>query len=119
MNDRSLRLVGVALALAAGAIHVALSLADLIPGETTAVPAFALMGFGFFGCAVLVAFARGDLLVVAPIYSISLVLAWAFTRGQYPIEVYGIVSKVSEIGLAIIGVLLFRRTSAEVKAAAG
>ena len=114
MSDGSLRATGVALALIAGATHLALSLVNLIPGETTTNPAFALMGVGFLGCAALVAFARGDLLVVVPVYSTSLVLAWAFTRGEYPIEVYGIVTKIAEIGLAIVGILLFRRPAARV-----
>jgi len=119
VSDRSLRVVGVALALVASAIHFVLFVADLIPGEPTTVPAFALMGVGFVGCAALVAFARGDLLVVAPIYSISLIAAWAFTRGQYPVEIVGIVSKLAELGLAIVGVLLIRRTSATAGSTAG
>ena len=118
MSERSLRTAGVALALVAGAIHVALSLSNLIPGETTTTPAFALMGLGFLGCAALAAFARGDLLVVIPVYSGSLVLAWAFTRSEYPVEVYGIVTKLAEIGLAIVGVILFRLPAARVGAAA-
>jgi hypothetical protein len=112
MSDRSLRAVGIALALVAGAIHLALSQANLIPGEVTATPAFAAMGLGFLGCAALVAFTRGDLLVVVPIYSISLLFAYAITRGQYPIEVYGIVSKLAELGLAIAATALFRQTAA-------
>ena len=118
MSDRSLRALGVALALVAGATHIALSLANLIPGETTTTPAFALMGLGFLGCAALAAFARGDLLVVLPIYSMSLVLAWAFTRSEYPIEAYGIVCQLAEIGLAIVGIMLFRRPAVPVDAAA-
>ena len=114
MSERSLRAAGIALALVAGAIHVALSLANLIPGETTTTPAFALMGLGFLGCAALVAFARGDLLVVVPVYSVSLVLAWAFTRGQFPVEAYGIITKLAELGLAIVGIMLFRRPAARV-----
>ena len=118
MSERSLRTAGVALALVAGAIHVALSLSNLIPGETTTTPAFALMGLGFLGCAALAAFARGDLLVVIPVYSVSLILAWAFTRGEYPVEIYGIVTKLAEVGLAIVGFLLFRRPATRVDLAA-
>lgn len=109
MSDRSLRVAGVALAFVAGAIHLALSQANLIPGEVTTSPAFAAMGLGFLGCAALVAFARGDVLVVVPIYSISLVLAYAVTRGSNPIEVYGIVCQIAEAGLAIVAIALFRR----------
>lgn len=104
--------MGVALALVAGAIHLALSSSNLIPGEVTATPAFALMGIGFLGTAALIALTSGDLLIVAPVYAISLVLAWVFTRGQNPIELYGLVCQAAEIGLAIVGILLFRRSSA-------
>ena len=109
VSDRSLRAVGIALALIAGAIHFALSQANLIAGETTATPAFLLMALGFGGSAALVAFARGDLLVLVPVYSAGLIFAWAVTRAQFPIEVFGMVSKLAEAGLAIVGLVLFRR----------
>jgi hypothetical protein len=109
VSDRSLRVAGVALAFVAGGIHLALSQANLIPGEVTASPAFAAMGLGLLGCAALLAFARGDVLVVVPIYSISLVLAYALTRGSNPVEVYGIVCQIAEVGLAIVAIALFRQ----------
>ena len=108
-GERPLRAIGVALALVAGAIHFALFSANLIPGETTTVPAFAAMGLGFAGCAALLAFVRGDLLVAVPVYGGGLVFAWAATRTQYPVEVIGIVSKLAEIGMAVVAVALIRR----------
>jgi len=65
----TLRFVGIALALVAGAIHFALFFADLIPGETTTVPAFAGMGLGFLGCAAILALRRADLYLLVPVYS--------------------------------------------------
>ena len=109
MSGRSLRAIGIALALVAGAIHFALSQANLIAGETTATPAFLLMGLGFVGCAALVAFARGDLLVLVSVYSAGLIFAWAVTRAQFPIEILGVTSKLAEAALAVLGVILFRR----------
>ena len=47
-----LRVAGAACALVAAGIHLALAFSDLIPGESTRGPAFALMGLGFAACAV-------------------------------------------------------------------
>jgi hypothetical protein len=110
-RDLPLRVLGVALALVAAAIHLVLFARDLIPGETTTVPAFAAMGLGFVGCAVILALGRRDLYVVVPIYAGLLVFAWASTRGQYPVEIFGITANVAEIGLAAVTALLIRRAS--------
>ena len=108
-SDLGLRALGVALALVAGGIHLVLSLVDLIPGETTTVPAFAAMGLGFLGCAALLALRRVDLYVLVPVYAGLIVFAYAATRGQYPVEPIGLVSKAAEIGLALVAVVLMMR----------
>ena len=107
-GERTLRAIGVALALVAGAIHFVLFASDLIPGETTTVPAFAAMGAGFLGCAAIIALGRRDLYMVVPLYVGILIFSWAATRGQFPIEVFGVTSKIAELGLGIVGVLLMR-----------
>ena len=105
----ALRAFGVALALLAGGLHLVLSLVDLIPGETTTVPAFAAMGLGFLGCAAILALRRADLYILVPVYAGLLVFAYAATRGQYPVEPIGLVSKAAEIGLALVAVSLMMR----------
>jgi hypothetical protein len=99
----------VALALVAGAIHLVLWTRDLIPGETTTVPAFAAMGLGFLGCAAILALRRADLYVLVPVYALLLVFAYAVTRGQYPVEPLGLTSKAAEVGLALVTIVLMRR----------
>lgn len=112
MSDRALRALGVFLALVAAGVHFALFRSDLIPGETTTVPAFAAMGIGLVGCAVVLALGRRDLYDALPILPGVLVLAWAWTRTQYPIEAFGIVANTSEIALIAVTVVLIRRTGA-------
>ena len=104
-------MLGAALASIAAAIHLALSLADLIPGEPTRGLAFALMGIGFVGCAAALFARRMELDVLVLVYAVSLVLAYVASRGELPVETLGLVSKGAEIGLALIaGVLLRGRT---------
>ena len=100
--------MAIALAVVAGAIHFALFFADLIPGETTTVPAFAAMGLGFLGCAAILAFRQTGLYLLVPLYSSALVLAYVVTRGEYPVEPIGIASKVAEILLAVLTLALMR-----------
>lgn len=109
-----LRALAIALALVAGAIHIALSLTDLIPGETTTVPAFAAMGLGFLGCAAILALRRIDLYLLVPVYAGLLVFAYAVTRGDNPIEPIGLTSKTAEVGLAVVTVALMRRQAGRV-----
>lgn len=119
MTDRALRFVGVALALVASAIHLVLFTRDLIPGETTAVPAFAVMGLGFLGLAAILALGRRDLYDVVPLYAGILVVAWLTTRGQFPIEGFGLTANAAEIALAAVGVTLIRRRDARRRGAGG
>src|SRR5439155_24781592 len=79
-----LRAFGVALALLAGGLHLVLSLVDLIPGETTTVPAFAAMGLGFLGCAAILALRRADLYIPVPGYAGRLVFPYSATTGEFP-----------------------------------
>lgn len=111
----ALRAFGVALALLAGGLHLVLSLVDLIPGETTTVPAFAAMGLGFLGCAAILALRRADLYILVPVYAGLLVFAYAATRGQYPIEPIGLTSKAAEVGLALVTVALMVRPARTVR----
>lgn len=96
------RLIAALAAVVAGAIHLVLALADLIPGEPTRGPVFALMGLGYVASA-------GALLARRPLwdglvllYSVGLVLAYTTSRGELPVEPIGIVSKAFE--LIIVGV---------------
>ena len=116
MSDRSLRILGIALALVASAIHFTLFAVDLIPGESTTVPAFAAMGLGFLACAAILALGPRDLYPLVLLYAGSLVFAWVATRGTYPIEIFGVTSKVAEVGLGLITVALMRAPTRRVGA---
>jgi hypothetical protein len=87
---------------------------DLIPGETTTVPAFAAMGLGFLGCAAILVLRRIDLYLLVPVYAGLLVFAYAATRGENPIEPIGLTSKAAEVGLALVTVALMRRQAGRV-----
>ena len=107
-----LRIVGAALALVAGGIHIALSLADLIPGEETRGPAFLAMGIGYLGCAGLMFARQMELHVLIAVYAVSLIGAYAFTRSTMPVEAIGLSSKAAEIGVAAAAIMLARRRAA-------
>ena len=104
-----LRVLGAALALIAAGIHFALSLVDLIPNEPTRGLGFALMGLGYVGCAVALFGRRMEYDVLVLLYAVGLVIAYAASRGELPIEGIGLTSKAAEIGLAAITVALLRR----------
>jgi hypothetical protein len=108
-GERPLRILGAALALVAAAIHIALSVADLIPGESTRGPAFAAMGLGYIGCAAMLFARQMELQVIAAVYAAGLIGAYAFTRGELPVEAIGLTSKAAEAGLAVVAVVLSRR----------
>jgi hypothetical protein len=95
----------------AGAIHLTLFFADLIPGETTSVPAFAAMGLGFVGCAAILAFRRADLYLLVPVYAGLLLFAYIATRGEFPVEPIGLASKAAEVGLALTTLALMRSSA--------
>jgi hypothetical protein len=104
-----LRVLGAALALIAAGIHFALSLVDLIPDEPTRGLGFALMGLGYVGCAVALFGRRMEYDVLVLLYSVGLVIAYAASRGDSPIEAIGLTSKAAEIGLAAVTIVLLRR----------
>ncbi|CAN5174973.1 hypothetical protein BH18CHL2_BH18CHL2_00940 [soil metagenome] len=108
-GERPLRIIGAALALVAGAIHIALSVTDLIPGEATRGPAFLAMGIGYFGCAALLFARQMELHVLIAVYALSLIGAYAFTRASMPVEAIGLASKAAELGLAAVAIVLARR----------
>ena len=108
-GKRPLQLLGAALALVAAAIHIALSVADLVPGESTQGPAVAAMGLGYIGCAALLFARQMELQVLAAVYAAGLIGAYAFTRGELPIEAIGLTSKAAELGMGLVAVMLARR----------
>ena len=77
------------------------------------MPAFAAMGIGLVGCALVLALGRRDLYEVVPIYTGVLVLAWAWTRSQYPVEAFGIVANGSELVVIAVAIVLMRRAGAQ------
>lgn len=107
---RALRVTAAVAAIVAAAIHLALAVADLIPGESTKGPVFGLMGLGYVlsAAAVLVRRPVADGLVL--LYAVGLVLAYATSRGELPVEPIGLATKTAEtIVAAICAFLLIRR----------
>jgi hypothetical protein len=104
-----LRLAGAALALVAGGIHIALSLADLIPGEPTHGVLFAAMGLGYAGAIVLLFVKQMEFDVLVAVYAASLILGYALTRGSFPIEAIGLSCQAAQLGLVGVAVTLARR----------
>ena len=112
-SERPLRLAGAVLALVAAAIHLALSVAQLIPGESTPGPLFAAMGAGYVGCAVAVLLRRLEADVLVLLYAVALIVAYAASRGDLPVEAFGLTTKAAELALAAIaGTLVWRNRRA-------
>ena len=113
IGERPLRLAGAALALVAAAIHLALSMTQLIPGEPTPGPLFAAMGAGYAGCAVGILLRRVEADVLVLLYAIALIVAYAASRGDLPVEAIGLTTKAAELALAAIaGGLVWRNRRA-------
>ncbi len=109
-SDLALRAVAAVAAFIAGAIHLALAFADLIPGEPTRGPLFALMGLGYVAAAAAVLARRPTLDGLVLLYAVGLVLAYATSRGELPVEPIGLITKSAEVILAgILGFVLLRR----------
>jgi hypothetical protein len=109
-SELALRVVAAVAAFVAAAIHIALAVADLIPGEATRGPVFGLMGVGYLVSAVAVLARKpvADGLVL--LYAVGLVLAYATSRGELPVEAIGLTTKAAEtIVAAICAFLLLRR----------
>jgi len=109
-SDVPLRVTAAVAAIVAAAIHFALAVADLIPGESTRGPVFGLMGLGYVLSAAGVLARRpvADGLVL--LYAVGLVLAYATSRGDLPVEPIGLTTKGAEtIVAAICAFLLLRR----------
>ena len=89
-----------------------MSVADLIPGETTAGPAFAAMGVGYVVVAAFVLLRRPLFDRLAALYTVALLLAYAASRipigTPLPIEPIGVATKVDEAALLVVLVYLFR-----------
>jgi hypothetical protein len=104
------RVVAAVAALVAAAIHLALAVADLIPGEATRGPVFGLMGVGYVLSAVGVLARRPVVDGLVLLYAVGLVLAYATSRGELPVEPIGLATKAAEtIVAAICAFLLLRR----------
>jgi hypothetical protein len=101
-GELALRVLAAVGALVAAAIHIALAFADLIPGEPTRGPVFGLMGLGYVlsAAAVLARRQIADGLVL--LYAVGLVLAYATSRGELPVEPIGLTTKAAEIIVAAV-----------------
>ena len=109
-SESALRVTAAVAAIAAAAIHLALAVADLIPGEATRGPVFGLMalGYGLSAAGVLARRPVADGLVL--LYAVGLVLAYATSRGELPVEPIGLATKAAETTVAVIcAFLLLRR----------
>lgn len=108
-SELALRAIAAVAALVAAAIHIALALADLIPGEPTRGPVFALMGLGYVlsAAAVLARRQIADGLVL--LYAVGLVLAYATSRAELPVEPIGLATKAAEIVAAAVCAFLLLR----------
>ena len=104
-----IRLLGVALALVAAAIHLALAVTDLIPGESTRGPAFAATGVGLLACAAGLLARRAVADILVALFAGALILAYVATRDERPVEAIGLTSKAAELGLAAVAAFLSRR----------
>ncbi len=96
------------LASATGAGHLVLSAMDLIPGESTAGPAFAGMGAAYLVTAGALAMRKSWSYPLALLYTVGLVLAYAITRDALPVEPVGLAVKAVEVVLAIVLLALIR-----------
>jgi hypothetical protein len=108
-GDLALRAAAAVAALIAAGIHLALGVADLIPGESTRGPLFALMGAGYLAGAAAVLARRPLFDGLVLLYAVGLVLAYATSRGELPVEPIGLITKSAEITLAAILGFLLRR----------
>lgn len=112
---RPLRALAAILSLFAAGVHAALAVADLIPGEPTAGLLFGLMALGYLACAAMILRGSSVLDGLVVFYAIGLVLAYVTSRGELPIEVFGVATKIAETLLALIaGALLIAPRGATV-----
>ncbi|MEK6810496.1 MAG: hypothetical protein AABY08_05470 [Candidatus Thermoplasmatota archaeon] len=100
------------MALITAAGHLTLSVVNLIPGETTAGPAFAGMGIGYVVVAVLILRRAALLVELATLYTGGLIAAYAVSRlpigGALPVEPIGLLIKADEVALLLVLVHLIR-----------
>jgi len=94
------------------ASHFALSVVNLIPGQSTVGPLFAAMGAGYVVVAVFVLLRRPLLDRLAALYTGALLLAYIASRlpidTPSPVEPIGVATKVVEAILLVVLVLLIR-----------
>ena len=105
------RWLAVAAGAVAAAIHLALAVTDLIPGYPTQGWVFAAMGLGYLGCVAGVMLRRDVVDDLIVLYAAGLILAYAASRSELPVEPIGLTSKAAEAVLAVtlIALRLMRR----------
>jgi len=91
-----LRISAIVLSLIAAAIHLVLSLVNLIPGEMTAGPVFAALGVGYVAGAVVILYGKRLLCTRVLFCSDALVLTSAGSRGGLPVDSIGLFTKTIE-----------------------
>ncbi len=109
------RVLATILALIAAAVHLTLSASDLIPGERTAGPLFALMGVGYLVGAAGIFLRKTLFYWLVAFYALGLILAYAASRDTLPIEPVGVATKVDE-SLLVLSLWLGSRKQAPEKA---
>ncbi len=97
----ALRLLSILLAIVAAGIHLALSVADVIPGERTTGALFALMGTGYLLGAVGILLRKPALYWLVMFYTLGLILAYAVSRDTLPVEPIGLLTKIDEAALIV------------------
>ena len=111
-RERGWRFLAAALALGAASSHFALSVFNLIPGESTVGPLFAAMWAGFVVVAVFILLRKPLLDRLAALYTGVLVLAYVASRlpidAPLPIEPIGVATVIVEAILLVVLVLLIR-----------
>lgn len=105
-REGTLRLVAAVAALVAGGVHLVLAVADLIPGEPTRGPVFGLMGAGYLVSAPAILTRRSIWDGLVLLYTVGLILAYAVSRDELPVEAIGIATKTAELILAAVLALL-------------
>lgn len=110
--SRTLRFLALALALLAGISHLALSVANFIPSESTIGPVFAVMALVYLAGAAGILMQKRFSYRPLTIYALALIVAYAFSReglgGSLPIDPIGVLTKVYEVALVVTLFLLNR-----------
>ncbi len=112
MKISLLQTIATLLAFASAFIHLLLSMVNLILGENTVGPVFAVMAIGYVIGAAMIRAGRPLFLRLVTLYTIILIVAYAGSRESLPIEPIGLATKIVEISLLITLWRLMRKPSA-------